>query len=197
MHFICDWRSQLSEPLPWNLERTGNTLFFFSNFRSRTLPRRGVLSDVMGWGSGRVSTTKENRSKAQKLNQANQSLGLNPRMFPCKSRVKLNQQEKYVFKHLTILSYVESGYLSRYSDRLRAGRPGFDSRHCKIFLFSTASRQGLGSYQPPLQWVPGALYPGVKRPGREADHSPPSIAKVKNCWAVPPPPAPMYSWHSA
>jgi hypothetical protein len=27
---------------------------------------------------------------------------------------------------------------------------------------------------------PGALYPGVKRPGREADHSLPTSAQVKN-----------------
>jgi hypothetical protein len=33
--------------------------------------------------------------------------------------------------------------------------------------------------QPPIQWVAGALYLGVKRPGREADHSHPSSAKVK------------------
>jgi hypothetical protein len=34
--------------------------------------------------------------------------------------------------------------------------------------------------QPPNQCVPGALYLAVKRPGREADHSPPSSAEVKN-----------------
>jgi hypothetical protein len=36
--------------------------------------------------------------------------------------------------------------------------------------------------QPPVQWVPGALYLGVNRPGREADHSPPSSTDVKNAW---------------
>jgi hypothetical protein len=30
--------------------------------------------------------------------------------------------------------------------------------------------------------VPAALSLGVKRPGREADHSPPSSAEVKNAW---------------
>jgi hypothetical protein len=30
------------------------------------------------------------------------------------------------------------------------------------------------------KWVPGVLSLGVKRPGREADHSPPSSAEVKN-----------------
>jgi len=33
----------------------------------------------------------------------------------------------------------------------------------------------------PIQWVPGALSLGVKRPGREADHSPPPRAEVKVC----------------
>jgi hypothetical protein len=48
-----------------------------------------------------------------------------------------------------------------------------------IFLLTTASRTALGPAQPPIQWVPGALSLGVKRPGREADHSPPSTAGVK------------------
>jgi hypothetical protein len=30
-----------------------------------------------------------------------------------------------------------------------------------------------------MQWVPGALSLGVKRPGREAEQSPPSSAEVK------------------
>jgi hypothetical protein len=50
-----------------------------------------------------------------------------------------------------------------------------------IFLFITTSRIGLGPTQPPIQWVLGALSLGVKRPGREADHSPPSSAEVKEC----------------
>jgi hypothetical protein len=74
---------------------------------------------------------------------------------------------------------------SRYSAGLRAGRSGFlgfDSRRrLEIFLFTTASRTALGPAQPPIQWVPGALSLGVKRPGREADHSPPSNAEVNEC----------------
>jgi hypothetical protein len=45
-----------------------------------------------------------------------------------------------------------------------------------------SSRPDLGSIQSPLQRVPGALSPGVKRPGREADHSPPTSAEVKKMW---------------
>jgi hypothetical protein len=57
---------------------------------------------------------------------------------------------------------------------------GFDSpRGLGIFLFSTASKTALGPTQPPIQWVGGALTLGVKRPGREADHPPPSSAEVK------------------
>jgi hypothetical protein len=51
-----------------------------------------------------------------------------------------------------------------------------------IFLFVTGSRPALGPTQPPIRWVPGALSPEVKRPGREADHSPPSSVEVKNAW---------------
>jgi hypothetical protein len=67
---------------------------------------------------------------------------------------------------------------------LEIGFLGFDSRRgLEIFLFSTASRTALGPTQPPLQWVAGALSLGVKRPGRETDHSPPSTAEVKNAWS--------------
>jgi hypothetical protein len=36
---------------------------------------------------------------------------------------------------------------------------------------------------PCIQSVPGALSVGVKRPGREANHSPPSSSEVKNEWS--------------
>jgi hypothetical protein len=48
-------------------------------------------------------------------------------------------------------------------------------------------REGIFSYSPavrstqfPVQWLPGALAPAVRRPEPEADHSPPSSAEVKN-----------------
>jgi hypothetical protein len=35
--------------------------------------------------------------------------------------------------------------------------------------------------QPLIQWVPGALFLGVERPGLKADHSLPSTAEVREC----------------
>jgi hypothetical protein len=55
-----------------------------------------------------------------------------------------------------------------------------------IFFFATASEPALGPAQPPIQWVLVTLSLGVKRPGREADHSPPSSAEVKNAWSYTP-----------
>jgi hypothetical protein len=56
---------------------------------------------------------------------------------------------------------------------------GFDSRRgLGMFLFTTASRTALEPSQSPIQWVTGVLSLGVKRPGREADHSPPSSTEV-------------------
>jgi hypothetical protein len=39
----------------------------------------------------------------------------------------------------------------------------------------------MGPTQPPIQWVPGAPFLGIKRSGREADHSHSSTAEVKEC----------------
>jgi hypothetical protein len=50
----------------------------------------------------------------------------------------------------------------------------------------TASRPALGPTQPPIQWVKRALSLGIKWPGREADHSPPCSAEVKNGEAIRP-----------
>jgi hypothetical protein len=52
-----------------------------------------------------------------------------------------------------------------------------------IILFTTAFRMVLGPSQPHIQWVSEALSLWVKQPGREADHSLPSSAEVKNVWS--------------
>jgi hypothetical protein len=68
------------------------------------------------------------------------------------------------------------------TDWLWVGRqrdPSSSPGRVKNFLFSMSSTPALGPTQPPIQWVPGVLSPGVKRPGREANHSPPTSAEVK------------------
>jgi hypothetical protein len=61
-----------------------------------------------------------------------------------------------------------------------------------IFLFTTASKPALVPTQPPIQWVSGDVSLEVKRPGREADHSPPSRAEVKMRGSIPP--LPQYAF---
>jgi hypothetical protein len=73
-----------------------------------------------------------------------------------------------------------SGKSCRYGTGLQIGWSGFDSRWgLGIFLFTTMSRMALGSTQPPIQRVQGALSLEVKWLGHEADHSSPSSAEVK------------------
>jgi hypothetical protein len=49
----------------------------------------------------------------------------------------------------------------------RTGRPGdrgsIPGRGKRNFSIASVSRQSLGSTQPPVQWVPGVLSPGLKR----------------------------------
>jgi hypothetical protein len=45
-------------------------------------------------------------------------------------------------------------------------------------IFSSSSRPPLGPTRSPMQWVQG----GVKLPGCEAEHSPPTSGEVKEMW---------------
>jgi hypothetical protein len=73
-------------------------------------------------------------------------------------------------------------YLLCHAKGWTTGRSGFDPRQGqRIFPLTSVSRPTLRPTQPPVQWVPGVLSPGVKaRPGRDADHSPPFSAEVVN-----------------
>jgi hypothetical protein len=59
---------------------------------------------------------------------------------------------------------------------------GLDDRaiETRFLAEASVSRLALGPTQPPVQLVQGVLSPGVKaRPGRDADHSPPSSAEAE------------------
>jgi hypothetical protein len=64
---------------------------------------------------------------------------------------------------------------------------GLDDRGSRVrfpagvgnFCLHHRVQNGSGATQPPIQRVPGVLSLGVKLPGREAYHSPPSSAMVK------------------
>jgi hypothetical protein len=79
-------------------------------------------------------------------------------------------------------SQEEPGWLDRYSDWLPADDVGSGVRFpagAGNFSFHYRIQTGSGA---PIQWVPGALFPGIKWPGREADCSHPPSAEVKNAW---------------
>jgi hypothetical protein len=51
-------------------------------------------------------------------------------------------------------------------------------------LFPTSNSPSLGLTQPHIQYVPRVFLQVVKQLHREADHSPPSSAEVKNVWSL-------------
>jgi hypothetical protein len=63
-------------------------------------------------------------------------------------------------------------------------KPWFEPRQAQEFSLLRKSRPAVGPIQPPTHGrrVISARGGGVKRLGREADHSPPSSADVKNGW---------------
>jgi hypothetical protein len=67
---------------------------------------------------------------------------------------------------------------------LRTGRPGdrgfYRRQRQETFPLTSVSRPARRPTQPPVQWVPGVLSRGKARPGRDADHSPPSSAEFRN-----------------
>jgi hypothetical protein len=60
----------------------------------------------------------------------------------------------------------------------RGSRVRFPARAGNFSLHHRV-QNGSGAHPPPIQYVPGALFLGIKRPEREADHSPSSSAEVK------------------
>jgi len=87
----------------------------------------------------------------------------------------LNFLSKFLFKMIKRISVFRLGARVAQSEwKLGYGLNNWDLTLGRVnmgfFLFTTVSRPVLGPTQPPVQWIPGALSLGVKRPGREADH---------------------------
>jgi hypothetical protein len=53
-----------------------------------------------------------------------------------------------------------------------------------IVYINILPRPALGPIQPQIQWAPGVVSQGVQRQGREAGHSPPFSAVVKNAPSI-------------
>jgi hypothetical protein len=96
-----------------------------------------------------------------------------------KCRRKRHKQQKLNF--LGIFGLHIKGSNQKHGDQERKWKQYIQVNLC------IASRLALRPTQPPIQWVPGALSLGVKRPRREANHSPLSSTEVKNGGAIPPP----------
>jgi hypothetical protein len=95
-----------------------------------------------------------------------------------------------------IYYHTGAGIAQLYSAGLRAGCWGVRiSAGAGNFSLHRNVRPALGPTQPPIQWVPATLPLGVKRPGREADHSP-SVPRSRMCGAIRPRPN-TPSWRGA
>jgi hypothetical protein len=92
----------------------------------------------------------------------------------------------FVFGYTTITNSKEGGHLDMFFSEFFGFTLSFDPRQGQsIFPLAFVSRPALRPTQPPIQWVPGVLSPRRKaRLGRDADHSPPSSAEVKNVQAL-------------
>jgi hypothetical protein len=125
-----------------------------------------------------LATFKEQTKIAKILNRISgfRPLDLNP--WPL-HRDQLIWQFVPTECSILCIYYLRTLLGSRDSDWLRAGRPRGRSSspgRGKIFLLSTSSRPALGPTHSPIEWVPGALSPGLKRLRR----SRPTSAKVRD-----------------
>jgi hypothetical protein len=62
------------------------------------------------------------------------------------------------------------------------GEREFESRQGKNFSLLHIVQTGSGVHPTTYKMGTGGAFPGIKRQGREADHSPPTIAEVKKMW---------------
>jgi predicted heme/steroid binding protein len=86
------------------------------------------------------------------------------------------------------------GELSRYNNGLEGQFP--IPATGKVFSLFHSFRTVTGTHTGPYLIGTGSSFPGLKRPGREVDRSPPSSAEVKNGGAISALPR-TSSWHGA
>jgi hypothetical protein len=91
----------------------------------------------------------------------------------------------HMFLMLWITFYMEHGWAGIAQCYIAMAEVPISAKE-GIFLFSTESKPALGPTQPPIQWVVGPHFLGVKRLDGEAHHSPQLGAEVKNGGAIPP-----------
>jgi hypothetical protein len=98
-----------------------------------------------------------------------------PRVLPSSGFTCHNIHLSSLHLHITLLRTTvncrsQDGSVGILMDYGLDGQGSIFSRG-KNFLFSMASRPVLGPTKPHIQWVQGALSPGVKWPGCDPDHS--------------------------
>jgi hypothetical protein len=88
----------------------------------------------------------------------------------------------FSYQNLAVAVGIATGY--GLDDRGVGVRVPVESR-----IFSSSRRPDRLGVHPSYPVGTGGSFPGVKRPGREADHSPPASAEVKEMWiytSIPP-----------
>ena len=100
--------------------------------------------------------------------------------WPCsqKPATCLYLEPNRASQHLTILFTAYFDIIRIYTSRLILSILHISNRIPVRARFSTMSRPAPWTTQPPIKRVP-VLSRGLKRLGRDVDHSPPSIAEVK------------------
>jgi hypothetical protein len=62
-------------------------------------------------------------------------------------------------------------------------QPEFDSQQGQGFFLWHHAQTSPGPHPSLYPFGFGASFPGINLPGRQADHTPPSVAEVKNAWS--------------
>lgn len=88
------------------------------------------------------------------------------------SSTKINFFRMHPRSRDSVVRIVTALRAARFGVRIAAGQ--------KEIFSSPIAHTGCLPIQPPVQWVPGSVSPGVMWPRLEADHSVPLRAEVKN-----------------